>query len=296
MGKHKSVILITTAALAILPTLLVFAQKSADKKIEFSIGLEKETFVVLEPIWVDLYFTNKGNENVTLDCLDLCWQRLQVHVVNSEGDTSEYCGYITDGICRAGATVKPSETYHYYFNLSENFGQGAREHLPPYLRYFAENIYTLQMVHTGISSNLVKFEVKFPKGEEGLAYNLVKQGSRSGFRYYYKDAQQVLAIFQELISKYPKSSYADLAYYEAAGLYGVLGQPEKTYEHLRSLVLKHPNSHFGLKALPGLLGQMTQDEKMKFLKEIIEKQPKTKASHWAKESLKALEEQEEKEK
>jgi tetratricopeptide (TPR) repeat protein len=135
--------------------------------------------------------------------------------------------------------------------------------------------------------------VEKPKNGEKRAHDLLKQA-------YYHDIRlensEVIEILEQLVSTYPKSAYADLAYYETAGHYGLVGKPEKAHGYLKKLILNYPNSHFALKALPGLLGQMTQDEKMKFLKEIIEKQPKTKASHWAKESLKALEEQEGKEK
>jgi tetratricopeptide (TPR) repeat protein len=278
--------------IVIISLILVFAslQSWAADNLQFKIELDRDTFMLREPVWVDLYFINEGNQSVTLDCLDLYWQQLEIYLVNSHGDTLQYCGYVADGVCRAGPTVKPFETYHYYINLSENYGKGAQEYLPPTLRYFDENTYTLQMRHTGVSSNLIRFKVESPKGEEKLAYRLLKDASRSGFKYYDKDAQQVIGLFQELISKYPKSRYADLVYYELGGLYGLVVESEKTNEYLEKLILSFPNSHFSLKALPGLLQQMKEDEKIKFLKEIIKKQPKTKASDCAQEFLEDLKE------
>lgn len=261
-------------------------------KVEVTISLEKDTFFVSEPVWVDLYFTNEGRESVTLNSLDLTWQKLGVHVVNSAGDTLEYSGFIADGVCPPGPTLEASETYYHCIDLSENFGKGAREYLPPSLRYLEEGTYTLQMTHTGVSSNLAEFKVENPKGEEGLACHLVKEASRSGFEYYHTDIQQVIDIFQVLVSKYPKSAYADLGHYEIAGLHGLLDQPSETNEHLRSLILDYPNSHFVIKALPALLQQMTKDQNTEFLKEIIKRHPETRASDLAQQSLEYLEEEE----
>lgn len=260
------------------------------ENLKFNIRLEKDTFLLREPIWVDLYFTNENKENVALDCLDLCWQMLKVNLVNSKGDTLEYCGYIADGICRSGPIIKPTETYRYYVNLSENFGIGAREYLPPALRYFKDDTYTLQMIHNGVSSNLIRFQVNSAKGVDQHAYNLLQDASRSGFKYYDKDAQQVIHIFEKLTSKYPISPYTELAFYELAGLNGLTGQPEKSQECLRKLILNYPNSHFSLNALTGLLQKMTKEEQKGFLKEVIKKHPKTRVSDCAENFLKTLEE------
>lgn len=264
----------------------------APPSLSLELELEKETLLLGEPIWVDLYFTNEGRESVTLNNLDLTWQTLEVHVVNAQGDTLEYSGFVADGVCPPGPALEASDTYYHSINLSENFGKGAREYLPPSLRYLEEDTYTLQMNHSRASSNMIEFKVENPKGEERLAYHLVKEASRSGFDYYHTDIQQVIDIFQELVSKYPKSAYADLGHYEIAGLHGLLGQPSQTNEHLRSLILDYPNSHFVIKALPAVLQQMTKDQKIEFLKEIIGKHPTTRASDLAQQSLENLEEEE----
>lgn len=254
---------------------------SAADDLRFEIRLTKNTFLLREPIWVDLYFTNEGRESVTLNSLDLTWQNLEVHVANAQGDTLEYSGFIADGVCPPGPTLEASHTYYHYINLSENFGKGAQEYLPPSLRYLEQGTYTLQMRHTGVSSNLAEFKVQAPKGDEGLAFNLVRDASRAGFKYYHADAQQVIEIFQGIIDKYPKSVYGGLAHYEIAGLYGLLGQSDRTHEFLRDLILHYPNSHSVIKALPDLLRQMTKDQQIEFLKEIIEKHPETRASDLA---------------
>jgi|GEM_PF-1047356 len=273
--------------LTILFLFLAAATLAADAppSLSLELELEKDTFLAGEPIWVDLYFTNEGRESLTLNSLDLAWQELQVHVVNAQGDTLEYSGSIADGVCPPGPTLEASDIYYHYINLSENFGRGAQEYLPPSLRYLEQGTYTLQMRHTGVSSNLAEFKVHDPKEDEGLAYKLVRDASRTGFKYYHADAQQVIEIFQGIIDKYPKSVYGGLAHYEIAGLYGLLGQSDRTHEFLRDLILHYPNSHSVIKALPDLLRQMSTDRQTEFLTQITEKHPETRASDWAEKSL-----------
>ena len=290
MKSAKNHLTVTLAVICFVVTVAIPRPSSAEG-LRFEIQLTKNTFLSREPIWVDLYFINEGPESITLGSLDLTWQKLKVHVVNAQGDTLEYSGFIADGVCPPGPTLETYDTCYHYINLSENFGKGALQHLPPSLRYLEEGAYTVRIAHTGVSSNSAEFKVENPKGKEKLAYNLVRDASKSGFEYYHTDTQQAIDVYQRLISKYPKSAYAELAHYEIAGLYGLLGQPSETNEHLRSLILDYPNSHFVLKALSALLQQMRKDDNTEFLKEIIKKHPETRASDLAQQSLDNIEEE-----
>jgi hypothetical protein len=270
--------------------LVVFtAPLCAEDNIKFEIRLDKYTILEREPIWVDMYLINESNESVTLKCLELYWQMLTVYLVNSAGDTVKYSGYVTDGIPPRGPNIRPGETYTYSINLSENFGKGFRDYIPPPLRYLAKDAYTLQMVHNKVFSNKIEFTVTEATGSEKNACDLIKNATRSGFKYYHDDVHQVIDIFEELLKKYPNSVYADLAQNELAGLYGLVREIGKTTYYLKTLVLTQPNSHFVHKAIPRLLRQMEDPEKKMFLEEVIKKVPDSRASNLAKETLNNIE-------
>jgi hypothetical protein len=274
-------------ALAALPTAV-----HAEDGLIFEIRLDKQIYVQREPIWVDLYFTNKGDKEISLVCLDLPWQQLIVNLVNSKGDTLKYSGYISDGICRSGPTIKPTETYHYYFNLSENFGEGAKQNIPPPLRYFENGDYTLQMIHSDVTSNLLNFRVKNPSKEDRQAFDLIKRATQNAFAYYDKDNQQSFNAFKELTEKYPNSPFADLAYFELGGLCGLAGEPDETQQYFKALIFNFPNSYFSIKAISELLRLIPSDKRIEFLEEIIRNQSKSRTSDWAENTLKALTKQE----
>jgi hypothetical protein len=275
-----------------LSPILTYTQPYAVDNLRFEIKLDRDIFLLREPIWVDLYFTNENMQNISLDCLDLCWQSLKVILVNSKSDTLDYFGYIADGICHSGPVIRPKDTYNYFINLSENYGEGSSQYIPPILRYLKEDTYNLQMIIDGVYSNLVKFEIKPPGGEDRLAYDLLNKASRNGFKYYKDDIYQVINIYEKLKTRYPKSPYTELAIYELSGLYGLTGQIEKSQQNLNNLVYSYPNSHFVSKAILGLIQQMTKDDKVEFLKKIIKEFPKTKAYDWSQNYLKILEQDE----
>jgi tetratricopeptide (TPR) repeat protein len=273
---------------------VVSGESTTNEEVAFEIET-KDKYLLREPVWIDLYLTNNCEEDITIRPLDLPWLVLQVLLVNSKGDTLKYRGmHFEHGRLPGGYVVEPNETYHHFVNLLTSFGEttyALEKGLGRF--YLEEDTYTLQMNYKGLVSNKIRFKVERPKSNEEEAHELLKEA------YYYDlklENQKTIDILQRLIDKYPKSVYADLAYYELAGHYGLVGEPERTHGYLKKLILNYPDSHFSLKALPGLIREMKKDEKIGFLKEIIEKQPKTKASHWAKESLKALEEQEDQEK
>lgn len=266
------------------------AESTSNEQLAFEIET-KDKYLLREPVWIDLYLTNNCEEDIRIRPLDLPWLVLQVLLVDSKGDTLKYRGmHFEYGKLPEGSIVKPNETHYDFINLLDSFGETTYSLEKGLCRFFLEeDTYTLQMYHDGIFSNKIKFTVGKPKNEEKRAHDLLKQA-------YYHDIRlensKVIEILGQLISTYPKSVYADLAYYEIAGHYGLIGQPEKTNQYLEKLMLGFPNSHFSLKALPGLLQQMKEDEKTKFLKEIIYKEPKTRTSHWAQEFLEDLEQKE----
>jgi tetratricopeptide (TPR) repeat protein len=287
--KYLKVIILMISFFFFLPNVKT---PCSTANLDFKIAVDKETYSLREPIWVDLYLTNNCKEAIRIKPLDLPWLVLQVFLVNSEGDTLKYSGmHFEHGSLPEGDLVKPSERYYHCINLLNSFGETTYSLEKALGRFFLrEDTYTLQMNYMGVFSNKIGFKVEKPKSQEKVAHDLLKEA------YYYDiklDNQKMIDILQRLIDKYPKRLYTDLAYYELCGHYGLVGEPEKTKECLRKLVLNYPNSHFVLKAFPGLLQQMTKGEKIKFLKEVIKKQPKTRASDWAQKSLEDLEEKEE---
>lgn len=250
----------------------------------------RDEYLLREPVWVDVWLTNAGAGVTKVMPLNLRWQVLQVILLNSEGDTLKYQGpvYGYSGIPQRNLGAGAS--HHYFLNLLDCFGEYTYG-LEKGLGRFSLNpdAYTLQMRYKARLSNKVTFTVEEPTAQEKKAHDLLKDA------YYYDlklDNQRVIELLEELLLTYPKSRYAALAYFELAGHYGLVGQPEKTHRLLRDLVFHWPNSHFVLKALPGLLRQMPENEKPAFLREVLKKQPETRASELAQKVLDELEEQE----
>lgn len=294
MKKYKisPILLANLIGLVFLFHAASFSQQNYGKNIDFTISLEKESYVLSEPIWVDVSAKNIGREAIKILPLDLsCMECLNIFLIDSKGDTLYYHGEVSD-VTRppTGYLTEPGKTRSNYFNLLESFGEkldgfGIRHFLKPG-KYSILAVYEAQA-----QSNKIAFEVNAPEGDEEKAHALLKDG------YDYQIQQKIPQFekkLEELASKYPKSKYADLAYYEMTYW---AGDPTDAEKYGKELVMKYPNSRFTRFTFWKTLRGKTRSEQIQFLKDILKIIPdSTRAYSWAQGSLKGLEEKEKQEK
>jgi tetratricopeptide (TPR) repeat protein len=296
MKKYPyAVILIAIVTSAILATFFAFAQKNLDKKIEFRIGLDKETYLLREPIWLNLNVKNVGEEIINILPLEpSCLECLNVILVNSKGDTLRYYGAVVEHTkFPTGFPTEPGESRYNYISLLAGFGEMDDNFR---LRYYLKpESYEAQAFYNGgVPSNKLKFKIELPKGDEKKAHDLLKEAYDYQIR---KNLDKCIQKLHHIVNTYPKSVYADIAYYELGGNYGVKGDTKKSTEYREKLLVNYPNSYYVRFAFWDLLQGKSRDEQIQILKDILKKIPAdTRAANWAQESLKTLEGKENQEK
>ena len=269
-----------------------FSQQSSGNNIDFSINLEKESYVLSEPIWVDVSVKNISNNDINILPLVLsCMECLQVFLINSKSDTLFYHGMVAD-VTRppTGYATEPGNTRSNYFNLLESFGEkldgfGMRRFLK------ADKYLIVAIYNSGIQSNKIEFEVCAPQRDEKKAHALLKEG------YDYQIQMKITEFdskFEELVTKYPKSMYTEVAYYEMTYW---TEDPKDAEKYGKELILKYPDSRFTRFAFWKMLRGKTRRQQIEFLKDILKNIPvDTRAYDWAQGSLKGLEEKDKSEK
>jgi tetratricopeptide (TPR) repeat protein len=285
--KYYGKIILSLLVLIFISIFCISVRANNYENIEFRISLEKNTFLLDEPPWMTLEVTNNTKYEISILPLQLdCLECLKVILVNSKGDTLRYRGIHFELVSLPkGVIVKPKQTYQNSVNLLQGFGENLDNFQ---IRHYLEpDSYTAQAFSSdSLSSNKIVFNVEVPKGNEKEANDLLRQTYEYDVRL---DNYKVIEKLQQLIEKYPKSVYMDLATYELAGHYGEIGQPENTYKYLEKLILNSPNSYLIREAFWGLLKPKTDDHKIKFLQDIRKKIPaNTKASNWAQKTLESL--------
>lgn len=281
----KNEVLLSSVIILILWVFLWCEAYATEDSLEFLVGLEKDTFLVSEPIWLDISATNIGEEEIRILPLVLtCMECLQVILINSKADTLYYHG-IVDDVTKppTGYLTYPGKTRSNCVNLLEGFGEkldgfGIRHFLEP-------DKYSIIATYGGIiKASGIEFEVSVPKEDEREAYDLLRDGYDYHIQFKIAKLNEKL---EELVRKYPNSVYADLAHYEMAYW---ADDPAEAEEYGTELLFTYPNSRFTRFAFWQILRSKTHNEQIQFLKDTIKKLPKhTRAFEWAQGSLEALE-------
>jgi hypothetical protein len=284
-NKNRDIVIVGLIGLFFAISSSCLGQQNNDKSIDFKISLEKEIYILSEPIWVDISAKNINKEEIRILPLVLsCLECLNISVINSHDDTLHYQGIVHDITSPpTGYTTEPGQTRSNYINLLEGFGEKLDEF--GMRRFLKPDKYSIVAVYDGmIKSNEIEFEVAVPEGSEKKAYTLLKEGYDYHIQLKNKEFHEKL---EELVSKYPKSSYTDLAYYEMTYW---SKDSEDAEKYGKELILKYPNSRFTRLAFWKILRGRNRNQQIQFLKDTIKKLNRgTVAFDWAQGSLKALE-------
>jgi len=285
--KNRPIIMLTLIGLIVGIPGQCLGWPGYGEKLDFTINLEKQTFLVLEPIWLSVYATNTGDDEARILPLALtCLSCLDIILVNSKGDTLLYSGTVHDVTAPpTGYPTKPGETRSNYMNLLEGFGEkidgfGLRRFLEP-------ETYSIQAVYAGVlKSNELQFKVSTPEGRDSRAYSIIREAYDYHIQFKTSEFCQKL---ETLVADYPGAVYGDLAYYEMTYW---APDPKEAQKYGRELILNYPNSRFTRFAFWKILRGKTRDEQIGFLDDILgEIPPGTRAAQWAQGSLEALKEE-----
>jgi hypothetical protein len=254
----------------------LFGESPENHGLKFGISLDKEKYLVNEPLWVTVNVENTTKDKVFAMSVNPVYGNVYFHIVSSSGDSLE--GWCFRGMIGGSPTLDPGQKDIYFVDLIGpicTYGIELEDAL--HGRAIPEGEYTLQAElriypdpkwqkeRFQVYSNKVNFMVQKPSGEEKKAYNLLKQ----------KKTEKLWGI----IKQYPNSVYRDAAY-DLVSLN--FHHREPTLEFID----KHPNSGFVASAIfAATPGKGKPAERKKFFEDIIKKYPNTKAAMYAENQL-----------
>jgi tetratricopeptide (TPR) repeat protein len=296
-NKLKSTLLfVGICAFATLPAR---AQVFDVDSLKFTIGLDKEEYLLNEPIWITVKLENISQKEVFAGSLDPVRSFLQFYVVSLNGDTLQ-------GGCIMGnvpgpkyPTLDPGEMDIVFIDLIGPVCTYGVEHEDAlYWRRIPEGEYTLQakvndFYHKNLNerkhifSNKLTFRVEIPSGKEKRVYDLLVKGEKE-FRK--KRLEAATDYFLEILNKYPKSVYVDAIYPGLDYLYSMglkrVYKRENRYSIAQRYLNNYPNSGIVAYCIDALRpGPGKTAERKKFYEDIIKKYPNTKATMYAENQL-----------
>jgi len=247
-------------------------ETAGDRQLRLEIGLSKSTFLVAEPIWLDATLTNVSADTARIFGF---WppaqgDRFGIEIKDRQGKVLPHTGPRYNVVPGEGWTIKPQGQYYDCFNLLELFNtyRGLQSFfwqiLPP-------GTYKVRANYENICSPEMEFEVVQPTEGEKEAYQLLEAAYT-----LLHESDSCAQKLRELISRFPKSAYAEKAHREL---------------FLRSeLVQRFPNSGYNALNLAILTRELSTKEKREFLQEVIRDHPETRSAKFAQEMLKGLKE------
>jgi len=154
--------------------------------------------------------------------------------------------------------LNPGETYYETFDLADIF-------------HMELGKYEVSAEYYRTSTPKISFEVTEPMGAERQAFELYTEAFKNQNRKNHFPSKQLLS---KLITSYPKSVYAEKAYWW-------LHRDEELLE-------KCPSSGYHQGHLRTAINKMSKEEKEEFLKKVIKEHPKTRSAKFAEQLLRDL--------
>jgi hypothetical protein len=254
---------------------LLWANLVQAQTLKLEISLSKQVYLEGEPIWLDCWLTNIGEDTLRTWGLCLqCYWGPQVLVIDSKGDTLPYTGPHWEVAWRPGTIpgfiLQPQESDYDCYDLVESFHQKPSLY-SFYLTALDTGEYRVKARYRRAESKEFRFEVKPPEADEAKAYQLLKDAL--GFLISRNDSLEHQSL-TELLAKYPSSVYAPKAC--------------RLLFRWEDILDRYPDSGFSENAIRNLTGEksgMTEEEKKEFLQKIIKKHPETRSAKFAEQML-----------
>jgi hypothetical protein len=252
--------------------------------LKLQIGTEKDTFLVSESIWLDLYLINTNQDSTNVKPLSPGSGWLKIVVIdNADGDT--ILPYAEEAIDYMGSgpsyTIAPDDTLYICRDLLESTGFGEMETQAMFWRsYLKPGRYTIKTIYEKtLESNMISVLIENPTGVEQEAYELWRKGCTN------LKGDSSIAAWKDLLDRYPRSVYAPSVCFELSNIYSVVKSDVETSESYRKELLSmYPNSGYSQYSFGPFVKNKTEKERNQIFKELESKYAGTRAGKFAKNS------------
>lgn len=254
--------------MSLVIALLVTNACSAALAVEIEIRLDKETYLLDEPIWLDVVVTGDRDDTEVVPGPHPVTGEFRIVVVRNMVDTLPAVGARGEFARRPEVTLDPGDTAFSTINLLDEFGKAETiAHLPS----LETGSYTVWARYPGRArSNALSFKVEAPKGEEAVAHSVYI----SAILQRNPKPESAVDLAKSLIADHPRSVYAPAACNLIRQVYAIFSTDHKRAEDWAVYTLMHyPESGFAIQLQTFLISKYGRQEAARIRDSIVEKHP-----------------------
>jgi hypothetical protein len=258
-----------------MPRSVVAANQGAGS-LDLEIVLDKETFLVGEPIWVDVRLCNAGGDTIVMPHQELCiYCGTLRFFVTTDGDTLPYRGSVAT-VVAIPRVVPPGKEFTRSFDLREYYGASVVETL--YLeKLIAIGTYEVSARDSGVASrNRLGFSVVEPSGHDANTRAALEAAySDYGNRKFEEAADEL----RTLVPDASAGPYGELIHFLLAKFSRWAGKG-----HIAACQLgveQTPNSRYAEYFVRPILERMGEDEARAFASQLEHTAPSSRAAKLA---------------
>jgi hypothetical protein len=244
------------------------------------IELEKQSYLVGEPIWVDVTLSNAGADTVVMPGSPMALESSEFEFyVITNGERLKYTGPVACGALRP-MPIAPGQEFHRCFDILSNYGEPV-PNTTSFEPIVSAGTYSIHADSWGVLSNEVGFDIEKPQGRDAEIYEILEQAISLSVNNRRLTAAQQL---EELLPGLAGSPYRDKVVYWLGNMWWFF-EIDKELEIFAQLVDVSPNSGYAPIAVGRLMRKMTLPEAEMFWWNLQRKAPGSRAAQAAQSSL-----------
>ena len=264
LGKHMT--------LTVLLSLVSVSPSVADEDQEWQleIGLSKTTYLLREPIWLDLTLTNISSDTVrTVGLFPPSEGPVKIELWDSMGNEMPFVGPVHEFFGpRSGFVLDTNEQYYYCYNLLELFNTHRGLLAAWFFGLLPAGKYTVQAQSAGAISQELEFVVVEPEGQEREAFQMLSEGFA---RILGKEVDLAHRIFEDVLERDSTSVYAEKALRELF--------------RRREMLQRFPNSGYNQFNLKFLSSEEREKDPERFLEGVVSEHAGSRAARLAEQMI-----------
>lgn len=261
------------------------------------IELSEQTYILHQPIWLDITLTNNTSDTLRTDGLEAPNNHYQftIEFKDVNGDAIEYTGPMYSFASVPGRLLLEAGEQDYgCYDLLRLFGATVDNSgfTVLYWRfpYIPAGTYTVQVHFEGIPSNKLTMDIVEPVGHEKEVLDLIEKASST---WAQDNTEPSALIFQEIVGRFPNSVFAEQCFYLSTIYLQTTmdGMRQGVYDKRvlkREMLRNYPNSGNSKSWLFAVTYELGDDAKATIVNKVIEDSPNTRGSRFAKQMLRKL--------